>query len=660
MIKYIGWFDSFEPVGEGRQHYHNIVLELADFDLYEAIHEHGPPISSEDIHGFWESMFEISSTLAAIHTVTIQPFRFLTWHGDIKPENILRANDRFKLADPGEASMLLEFSDTSTLPQSKWTGGTRTYAAPEKAAYFDEETQKIFKITPKSDVWSFGCVLSIAATYVVLGKQGFLVYNELRRQSIYLGTEQMNDAFHDGKEVLQSVINWHKYLREAARKTDPFTSEVLDMVDNHMLVASETRWDAKMVRDGFEKILDRVKMLDSQVPLQLLSLIQNIDLEAERHYNQHSGFTRVETDGVQTRLKSISIPPPQVEFESHAALLNQQIQPAAQRSRKANESPSQTPSLAHSIPQTKGPEEPSMSASGEHVHAELHRRETMMSSVSQSTPGHRASPSLEYGHSVMKVGQVKQMLKTNGLIHKPQATSLSTLFKKQKTAVKRPKSGNNEAWEYYDKRLEEEFKDRDIVFLADNGHTMHTWWTQATELLEVLVWRALGFDDDGMELYFTDPDTNAKAIINSNKAKVYKQAVDKYTNAMELAMPAESGPRSCATTILPELERIINEYARTKASKRKPRKKTIIVLTDGKWLGMHDEYTLDVYLRSAFHGLKDLHGDLQYFEDNQSQSRQDISKVRPVTIQFVQFGDDPWASERLRRLDDDMKYYGCP
>lgn len=190
---------------------------------------------------------------------------------------------------------------------------------------------------------------------------------------------------------------------------------------------------------------------------------------------------------------------------------------------------------------------------------------------------------------------------------------------------------------------------------------MASWWVQATELLEVLVWRALGYDDDGMELYFTNPDTKPKATIDSVTAQSVKKAVKKYTKAMELAEPMALGPTACKTTIIPQLERIINDYSMAKASKKtEERKKTIIVLTDGRWEGMHNEYSVDIYLRSAFHGLRDLHGDVPYIEGGHLQTGTDISKIRPVTIEFVQFGNDRRATERLRRLDDDMKLYGCP
>ncbi|KAF6804009.1 Dual specificity protein kinase TTK [Colletotrichum musicola] len=664
MIRYIGWFKSFELVeNAGMQEYYNIVLELAEFDFYEAILQESPPISFDEIQGFWESMYEISRTLASFHTVVVDGDEYLTWHGDIKPENILRVNGQFKLADPGEASMLLKSCSTSGIPNSKSMGGTRTYAAPEKAAYLDGRSDTRSCVTPESDVWSFGCVLSIAATYVVLGKQGFLIYNELRRQAIYNSQRLMSDVFHDGEYVLPEISDWHVYIREAARKTDTFTATILDMVDNHMLVARESRWGAKAVCQEFRRILGSHGALETQVPRELQNLLQNIDLKVERDYDQHSGFKRVEVDDATKRLIALSLPPAEVEFESRQKLLNEAIQPTAQRSRKPGLSQMQSPrpslsintanyglpldgnfSQGYSVPQGDTP-------MPTHLYPP-----PITGSHSPQRPWQPPQPEAQYRRPI-KVGQVKQELKKKGLTYKPSLTSFSSIITKKQTTV-RGIASEDDHLEELDKRLQDEFKDRDMVFLVDNGMTMSTWWTQATDLLEVLVWRALGYDDDGMELYFTNPDTNPKASIKESR----KQSVKMFTKAMELAEPDEKGSLPCPTTILPELERIINTYTRAKTSRSKiqPRKMTIIVLTDGIWPGMHNEHTLDFYLRSAFHNLRDLHGDLTYIAPGQNHGRQDISEIKPVTIQFVQFGDDSKATERLRRLDDDMKYYGCP
>ncbi|KAI8186674.1 Protein kinase domain-containing protein [Colletotrichum sp. SAR 10_65] len=79
MVEYIGWFKSYELDATGNQEsFWNIVLELADFDLYTAMRKESPPISSEEIAGFWDSLTEIVNTLASIHTVCIDSHEYLT------------------------------------------------------------------------------------------------------------------------------------------------------------------------------------------------------------------------------------------------------------------------------------------------------------------------------------------------------------------------------------------------------------------------------------------------------------------------------------------------------------------------------------------------------------------------------------------------------
>ncbi|EFQ30215.1 uncharacterized protein GLRG_05359 [Colletotrichum graminicola M1.001] len=523
LIQYIGWFESHERDDGGLEFYSNIVLELADFDFYEAIRTISPPISAKEILGFWKTIAEISGALASIHTVTIGGHQYLTWHGDIKPENILRVNDRFKLADPGEARMRLKSIGTTGDQRTRATGGTRTYADPEKAAYLDGRSSKKPEVSQTSDVWSLGCVLSIAATYVVLGTQGVLIFNKLRQEAIFRVKEDLSDAFHDGETVLEEVRHWHDYLREAARGSDVYTSAVLDMVDKHMLVEKD-RWSARMICERFEELFDSTKSEVSRVPRSLHDLLQRIDLQSEQRFDYlHSGIRKVDPDDMaKQKLRVSELPPADVEFESREKLLGQPIQPVAQRS--------------------------------------LHSRD--LSNISHP--------------------------------------------------------------------------------IAHNS--------------VVLVWRSLGYDDNGMELYFTNPDTNPKATMWGS------QQLKHFTKAMELANPAVTKfpAEVVETAIVPELTRIINSYTRAKTSKSPPRKKTIIILTDGIWKGMKMEHTIDVYLKSTFNELKDLHGDLSYIPPGKSHEQADISKIRPVTIQFVQFGDDQDAKERLRRLDDDMRLYGCP
>jgi hypothetical protein len=63
------------------------------------------------------------------------------WHADIKPDNILSVQGKFKLADPGFAKFVKKIKKThKVLPRQHVLGGTETYGkklsisrAPERA-----------------------------------------------------------------------------------------------------------------------------------------------------------------------------------------------------------------------------------------------------------------------------------------------------------------------------------------------------------------------------------------------------------------------------------------------------------------------------------------------------------------------------------------------
>ena len=64
------------------------------------------------------------------------------------------------------------------------------------------------------------------------------------------------DHFHNGHRVLEDVTHWHIYLRTVLRKTDTITSQVLDLVDEHMLLESaEQRINASRLCSTLDLIL---------------------------------------------------------------------------------------------------------------------------------------------------------------------------------------------------------------------------------------------------------------------------------------------------------------------------------------------------------------------------------------------------------------------
>lgn len=142
VVKYLGEYRISGAAVEDTQH---IMLEYGEQDLDEFLAETCTPILNTEIVAFWESFFKVAKTLERIHRldhrgedgnmrefkgyvpyVSAQVARFLThlsnsWHGDIKPDNVLRVRREFKLADFGFSKFEEHESKTEL------TGGTRTY-----------------------------------------------------------------------------------------------------------------------------------------------------------------------------------------------------------------------------------------------------------------------------------------------------------------------------------------------------------------------------------------------------------------------------------------------------------------------------------------------------------------------------------------------------
>jgi len=126
------------------------------------------------------------------------------------------------------------------------------------------------KVSQNVDTWSLGCVLSLAATWIVFGYQGIHQYEGLRADAFgkalntyrkardaaqmssgphpivtsdhplaqflgISGEQEFLDFFHDGERVLPEVTQWHAVLRVSARTNDSLTPKILDVIDNHML-----------------------------------------------------------------------------------------------------------------------------------------------------------------------------------------------------------------------------------------------------------------------------------------------------------------------------------------------------------------------------------------------------------------------------------------
>lgn len=267
MLTYIGDF----TLVDGKNTTHVIILEYADSDLSEYFYRTSP-VLPEQIYRFWEDLSSIAVTLEKLHDFKVRRFNnehiYEGWHADIKSDNILLVNGQFKLADPGFAKLQRRKEECDRPRAHQFTGGTSTYGAPERHIHADKVTN------PRAcDMWSLGCVLSEAATWVVLGPPGVRQFRDLRLNAVKdrcnqrthsLSLSEKNDVqydcFHDGEHISSEVKEWHKFLRKVRRPTDKLTEKILDLVDQHLLITNPAdRFKARGICDWFLDNLTETK-----------------------------------------------------------------------------------------------------------------------------------------------------------------------------------------------------------------------------------------------------------------------------------------------------------------------------------------------------------------------------------------------------------------
>jgi hypothetical protein len=178
---------------------------------------------------------------------------------------------------------------------------------------------------------------------------------------------------------------------------------------------------------------------------------------------------------------------------------------------------------------------------------------------------------------------------------------------------------------------------------------MERHWGEAMYLLKVLTWRSLGYDSDGMELYFTDPDTKFSVKPGKN------QSVGDFVRAMDEARPKRRASKTdVKTDVYPKLQEIMLHYIQMRTSSVREKPKTVIILTDGVWEGMPREDDLDSWMEQNLYRVADqLRKDILDQPNQGMMTWQELlEKSRPITFEFVFFGWDPNGARRMVRLDE--------
>lgn len=148
-------------------------------------------------------------------------------------------------------------------------GGTTTYGTYGLGDFDESFDLSQFLGAPDSakkksqtiDIWSFGCVLSVLATWIVKGLRGVREFENHRAIACRKHKSPTNsDAFHDGNNVYPDIKDWHDHLNEVLRKSDTVTSKILALVDNHMLRSKpEDRISSAQLCNKLDEILEEAE-----------------------------------------------------------------------------------------------------------------------------------------------------------------------------------------------------------------------------------------------------------------------------------------------------------------------------------------------------------------------------------------------------------------
>lgn len=466
---------------------------------------------------------------------------------------------------------------------------------------------------------------------------------------------ERGDYFHNGSEVLREVNDWHTYLRHSMRVTDTVTSQVLNLLGqrNGMLVGDpKKRMKSKDVWDELEKISHRLPDPVSDVPTAILDFLrdgddQNLSLnlaqsststiieptepKAARQERRDKVFKFLDGPLVDNYRSYLKPPSTRSTFpvDNSQTFPGLGDQPLPAGFLRSSGSPSgfgfggiKDPDLSHGIP------------------LQLRRPGTMMSESSNWTGSTKdiRSPLTKKEHP-QDLFQAREDMWARDLQRREK-----DLFARLRTKPKDPRLSNY----WGDRDLVSKFTELSYIgtcsdftdnhlqkFIVDNAESMQTHWGKVKFVLETLLLKAEGLDPDGVDLTFTLGDVK----VDTSKERTIDKIMKKLDN--DEAKPNQGGYTSMQTS----LQDIFDDYFRKlKPSNTKKSKVTIIVLTDGIWRGTMNK--------------EDVNETIVAFARRLEETLGRPPKERPVSIEFVQFGRDPEATFRLKRLDDELKHEG--
>jgi hypothetical protein len=251
IIRCYGTFEYSDKHGRPT---HNLLLEYGDCDLREYRADTSIPRSANKIIALWSSICDIAQAIHNIHNIKEHDGRHVCMrHGDLKPDNILRVGNTFKLGDLGLTRVV--DSQGVCIRHEYAESGNNTRLTPDltlKNRYL--RTQHVCRshcvpTTEAKDVWDFGHVLLSTIIWVVLGfshMQEFEQHFPLWR----------NESAADIKELGLAVNNLRNVIETEPIHVHAYTTQMLDYTEQLLASDGDKRYAALQLVCKFGNTLE--------------------------------------------------------------------------------------------------------------------------------------------------------------------------------------------------------------------------------------------------------------------------------------------------------------------------------------------------------------------------------------------------------------------
>ncbi|KAJ3526325.1 hypothetical protein NM208_g11246 [Fusarium decemcellulare] len=465
ITKYYGSF-SYEET-----HTRIIILEYATGgSLLDFLRKVGLPVVPEHFFMLWTRLFELLDGLYLLHNQgSFSRHSIVGVHQDIQLANILvfpRSNKSpydvtFKLTDFGMAELRRVLKPEDEMP-------IRSEAAPE--CYPNYVIQDFFRpqVSSRVDIWALGAVFSDVFVWSIAGESGREEYRCRRKEAIarllHIEANGFDACFHDGQKRLKAVEEFHTYILQHKRASDPLSSCISQIILEDMLTDHDRRLTAIQTKYRAD---ERIKEIQERFQAGTSNTRRESNPDSQQQQPAQTSNTPQPTGPPPS-----AIPPP----------------PQTQRRTKGNQEVSSSDQGKITVYDSTVSELPSSQPTDAPIESQP--------TLNRST--HIQQPNL------VSVDRVYGILeKKNNPISIFRNMAMGRLQGKQPEAM--DLTGMQEARSKIKER-----KGRDQIMLIDNFASMETHMPQVAKTARVISYVAKVADDNGMDVYFASDPTRSK------------------------------------------------------------------------------------------------------------------------------------------------------